>query len=59
MVSDPIQGMDVCICVSSMFVLFCVQAAALKRAAHSSKESYRLFKKNTKLKKRQGPTKGL
>jgi hypothetical protein len=43
--SNLTQGMDVCIlCVYSMFVLFCVQVAALRRADPPSKESYRLSK---------------
>jgi hypothetical protein len=32
-----------------VFVLSCVQVAALRRADHSSKESYRLFKKDYKI----------
>jgi hypothetical protein len=39
-----IQGMDVCVCVYSVFLLSCVQAAALRRADHSPKEPYRLCK---------------
>jgi hypothetical protein len=39
--SNPTQGMDVCVFVYSVFVLPCVQVAALRRADHSSKESYR------------------
>jgi hypothetical protein len=35
--------MDVCVCVYSVCV---VLSAALRRADHSSKESYRLFKKD-------------
>jgi hypothetical protein len=38
--SNPTQGMDVCVCVYSVFVLSCMQVAALRRADHSSKESY-------------------
>jgi hypothetical protein len=38
--------MDICECIYSVFVLSCVQVAALRRADHSSKESYRLFKKD-------------
>jgi hypothetical protein len=30
--SYPTQGMDVCVCVYSVFVLFCVQVEALRRA---------------------------
>jgi hypothetical protein len=44
--TSPIQGMDVCVCVYSVFVLFCVWVAALRRADHSSKESYHLCKHN-------------
>jgi hypothetical protein len=36
--------MDVCVCFYSVFVLSCVQAAALRRADHSLEESYRLCK---------------
>jgi hypothetical protein len=36
------------VCVYSVSVLFCVQVAALRRADHSSKESYRLCKKDYK-----------
>jgi hypothetical protein len=36
--------MDVCVCVYSVFVLSCVKVAALLRADHYSKESYRLGK---------------
>jgi hypothetical protein len=42
--SDPTQGMDVCMRVYYVFVLFCVQVA-LRRADHSS-ESYSLCKKD-------------
>jgi hypothetical protein len=38
--------MDVCVCVFSVFVLSCVYVAALRRADHSSKESYHLRKKD-------------
>jgi hypothetical protein len=34
------------LCVFSVFMLFCVHVAALRRADHSSKESYRLCKKD-------------
>jgi hypothetical protein len=52
--------MDVCVYVYSVFVLSCVQVAALRRADPQSKESYRLCKKKiTKLKKRPGPNKEL
>jgi hypothetical protein len=43
--SNPSEGMDVCVCVYSVFVLSCVQVAALRRAYNSSNESYRLCKK--------------
>jgi hypothetical protein len=42
--SNPTQGMDVCVCVYFVFVLSCVQTAALRRADYSSKESYSLCK---------------
>jgi hypothetical protein len=38
------HGCLLCVCVYSVFVLSCVQVAALRRADHSSKESYRLWK---------------
>jgi hypothetical protein len=41
----PTQGMDICVCVYSVFVLCCVYVAALRWADHTSKESYRLCKK--------------
>jgi hypothetical protein len=44
--SIPTQGMDICVCVYSVFVLFRVQVAALRRADHSSRESYRLCKED-------------
>jgi hypothetical protein len=44
--SNTIQGIDVYLCVYSMFVLSCVNVAALRRADHSFKESYRLCKKD-------------
>jgi hypothetical protein len=41
--SNPIQATDICIvCVYSVFVLFCVYLAALRRTDSSSKEYYRL-----------------
>jgi hypothetical protein len=43
--------------VYSVFVLSCVQVAAVRRADPSSKESYRLCKKIQKKKSGQGPTK--
>jgi hypothetical protein len=42
--SNPIQGMHICLCVYSVFVLSGVQATAFGLADHSSKESYRLWK---------------
>jgi hypothetical protein len=44
--SNTTQGMDVCVCVYSVFVLFCVLVAALRRADPPSKETYRLCKKD-------------
>jgi hypothetical protein len=43
---NPTQGMGVCMWVYSVFVLSCVQVAALRRADYMSKESYRLCKKD-------------
>jgi hypothetical protein len=43
------HGYLVCVCVYSVFVLSCVYAAALRRADHSSKKSYRLWRKKKKL----------
>jgi hypothetical protein len=47
------------VCVYSVFVLSCVQEAALRRTDPPSKEYYRLCKKIKKLKKRQRANKGL
>jgi hypothetical protein len=38
--------MNVCLCFFSVFVLSCEYIAALRRADHSSKESYHLCKKD-------------
>jgi hypothetical protein len=57
-VSNPTQGMDVCVCVYFVFVLSCVLVAALRWAHHSSKESHRLRKKMIMIRKRPGPCKG-
>jgi hypothetical protein len=46
------------VCVYSVFVLSCVQGAALRRADPPSKESYRLCKRSWNWKSGQGPTKG-
>jgi hypothetical protein len=56
---NPTRGMDVCVRVYSVFVLSCDYIAALRRADHSSKESYRLSKMITNVKKRPVPNKGL
>jgi hypothetical protein len=40
--SNTTQGMDVCVCIYSVLV----QVAALRPVDHSSKESYRLCKKD-------------
>jgi hypothetical protein len=50
--------MDVA-CAFILFVLSCVQVAALRRADHSSKESYRLYKKDYETEEEAGPNKGL
>jgi hypothetical protein len=42
--SNPTQGMNICVCVDSVYVLSCV--AALRRADHTFEESYRLCKKD-------------
>jgi hypothetical protein len=42
----PTQGMNVCVCVYSEFVLSCIQVEALQRAHHLSKVSYRLCEKD-------------
>jgi hypothetical protein len=44
--SNPTQGMDVCVCVYSVFALSCMWVTDLQRANHSSKDSYRLCKKD-------------
>jgi hypothetical protein len=48
--SDPTRGMDVCVCVCVcvyiLFMLSSVYVEALRRVDHSSKESYRLCKKD-------------
>jgi hypothetical protein len=44
--SNPTQGMDVCVCVNSVFVLSSLSVAALRWAGHSTKGSYRLCKKD-------------
>jgi hypothetical protein len=46
------------VCVYSVFMLSCVQVAALRRADPPSKESYRLCKRSGNRKSGQGPTKG-
>jgi hypothetical protein len=53
--SHPRHG---CLCFYSVFVLSCVQVAALQQADHSSKEFYRLCKRSRKLKNCQVPRKG-
>jgi hypothetical protein len=42
----PLKGMDVRVCVYSVFVLSCVYVEALRQADHSSKESYQLCKED-------------
>jgi hypothetical protein len=46
------------VCVYSVFVLSCVQTAALRRAHPPSKEPYPLCKRSRNWKGGQGPTKG-
>jgi hypothetical protein len=43
---NPTRGMDICMYVYSVFVFSCVLVTALRRTDHSSKESYRLCKKD-------------
>jgi hypothetical protein len=47
--SNLTQGMDVFVYVYSVFVLSCVQVAALRGADHSSQGSYRLCNKKQRL----------
>jgi hypothetical protein len=56
--SNPTQGMDVCVCVYSVFVLICVEVGALRRADPSSEESYRLCAWLRNWRTGHGPTKG-
>jgi hypothetical protein len=49
------HGCLVYVCVYSVFLLSFVSVAALRRADHSSKKSYRLWKMITELNKRPGP----
>jgi hypothetical protein len=56
--SNPNRGMDVCVCVYSVFVLFCVYLEALRRADPPSKKSYWLCIGSRNWKSGQGPTKG-
>jgi hypothetical protein len=44
--SNPTKGMDICVCVYSVFVLFYVQVETLRRADHSFKESNHLCQKD-------------
>jgi hypothetical protein len=44
--SNPTQDMDACVCLFSVFVLSCIKVAALRWADLSSKEPYRLCKKD-------------
>jgi hypothetical protein len=57
--SNPSQGMDVCVCVYSLFVLSFVKVAALRRAHPPSKESYRLCKKDYETEEEVRPNKGV
>jgi hypothetical protein len=51
-ISNPNQGMDVCVRLYFVIVLSCVYVAVLRRAYHSSKETHCLYKIITKLKQR-------
>jgi hypothetical protein len=57
-VSNPTRCMDVCVRLFCVCVVLRV-SSGLATADHSSKESYRLYKKITKLKKRPEPNKEL
>jgi hypothetical protein len=57
--SNPTQGIDVCLCVFSAFVLFYVSIAALRGLTTRPRSPTVYVKKITKLKKRPGPNKGL
>jgi hypothetical protein len=46
------------VCVNSVFVMFCLLVAALRRADSPSRESYRLCKRSRNWKSGQRPTKG-
>jgi hypothetical protein len=60
MVWNPTQEMDVCLCVYSLFVLSCLKVAALRRAYHSSKNSYHRCKKwKRNWRKGHGPCKSV
>jgi hypothetical protein len=57
--SNPTQRHGYCLCVYSVCMLSRVRVAALRRADHSSKQSYRLCKKDYgNWRRGQGPTKG-
>jgi hypothetical protein len=43
---NPTQGMDVCVCIYSVFVLSCVYVVDLWQVDHPSKEPYHMCKKN-------------
>jgi hypothetical protein len=57
--SNPTQGMDVCVCVYSVFVLSFVYVEALSPADPPSKEPYRLCTGSRNFKKRPRPNSGL
>jgi hypothetical protein len=56
--SNPIQGMDVCVCLFCVFVVLCV-GSGLATDWSPSKESYWLWIRLRKLKSGQRQTKGL
>jgi hypothetical protein len=54
-VQNPLEAW-MCVCIYSVFVLFCVQISAVQRTDPPSKESYRLCIRLRNCKSGQGPT---
>jgi hypothetical protein len=52
--SNPTEGMDVCVCVYSVFVLFLYVGSYLATGWSPSKESYRLCKKRLRTEEEAG-----